>query len=85
MSKPLQWLAADQYIPGIDIFAQNQPTKQMTTGGTPEFMTLNAMRKEAALLDGFAQRLERETGDAGGHVCLPMRVAAWTCSTGRAC
>jgi SAM-dependent methyltransferase len=34
--------------------------------------------REAALLDGFAQRLERETGDAGGHVFLPMQVGAWT-------
>ncbi len=34
--------------------------------------------QEAVLLDGFAQRLERETGDAGGHVFLPMQVGAWT-------
>jgi SAM-dependent methyltransferase len=33
--------------------------------------------REAAFLDGFAQRLERETADAGGHVFLPMQVGAW--------
>jgi SAM-dependent methyltransferase len=34
--------------------------------------------QEAAFLDGFAQRLERETAGAVGHVFLPMQVGAWS-------
>lgn len=30
-------------------------------------------------VDTFAQRLERETIAAGGHVFLPLQVGAWTC------
>jgi SAM-dependent methyltransferase len=29
-------------------------------------------------VDRFAERLERETTGAGGHVCLPLQVGAWT-------
>jgi hypothetical protein len=57
MSKPFAWLAVDQYIPGIDIFTQNQPTKQMTTGGTPEFITLNAKGNQLFVADRFYGRV----------------------------
>ncbi|HLX26695.1 MAG TPA: beta-propeller fold lactonase family protein [Candidatus Cybelea sp.] len=53
-SKTFQWIAVDQYIPGIDIFTQGQSTKTFATGGTPEFLTLNAAGNDLFIADLFS-------------------------------
>lgn len=53
-STPFQWIAVDQYVPGIDIFTQNGSTKQIATGGTPEFVTLNSAGNDLFLADRFS-------------------------------
>jgi hypothetical protein len=53
LGKPFQWIAVDQYVPGIDIFTQNEATKQFSTGGTPEFITLNSTGKDLFVADRF--------------------------------
>lgn len=56
-NKPFQWLAVDQYIPGVDTFTQGQSEKQLTTGGTPEFLTLNSTGKDLFVADRFYGRV----------------------------
>jgi hypothetical protein len=56
-AKPFQWLAVDQYIPGVDIFTQNQSETSFTTGGTPEFLTLNSSGKDLFVADRFYGRV----------------------------
>jgi hypothetical protein len=46
-----EWLAVDQYIPGIDIYALGQPNSQLVTGGTPEFLTLDSTGKDLFVAD----------------------------------
>lgn len=65
MSKPFQWIAVDQYIPGIDIFTLNEGTQQMTTGGTPEFVTLNAKGNQLYVADRFYGRVMEYSYPAG--------------------
>lgn len=57
LSKPFQWLAVDQYIPGVDIFTEGGSTQQLVTGGTPEFTTLNAKDNELFVADEFYGRV----------------------------
>ena len=56
-SKPLEWIAVDQYIPGYDLFQQGQSTKQITTGGTPEFVTLDSTGTKLFVADRFYGRV----------------------------
>jgi hypothetical protein len=52
-SKPFQWIAVDQYVPGVDIFTQGQLTGQIVTGGTPEFVTLNSTGNKLYVANRF--------------------------------
>jgi hypothetical protein len=42
--KPLSFAIVDQYIPGIDIYTNGQLVRQVTTGGTPEYIAFNATK-----------------------------------------
>lgn len=64
-SKPLIFLAVDQYVPGYDMITQGQSTKQIVTGGTPEFITLNSTRKDVFVADRFYGRVDEYTYPAG--------------------
>jgi hypothetical protein len=64
-SKPFEWLAVDQYIPGIDIFTQGQSSKQLVTGGTPEFIALNSTDNELFVADRFYGRVVEYSFPAG--------------------
>jgi len=52
-NKPFEWLAVDQYVPGVDIFTTGKPMGQLVTGGTPEFLTLNSTGKQLFVVDRF--------------------------------
>lgn len=56
-SEKFQWIAVDQYIPGIDIFTQNQSTRQFATGGTPEFVSLDSTGTKLFVADRFYGRV----------------------------
>jgi hypothetical protein len=56
-SSPFQWLAVDQYVPGVDIFTQGQPNSQIVTGGLPEFITLNSAGDKLYVADGFREHV----------------------------
>jgi hypothetical protein len=64
-SKPFQWLAVDQYIPGVDIYTQGQPMTQLTTGGTPEFLTLDSTGSKLFVVDRFYGRAVEYSFPAG--------------------
>jgi hypothetical protein len=64
-SKPLIFLAVDQYVPGYDIITQGQSAKQIATGGTPEFITLNSTGKDVFVADRFYGRVDEYTYPAG--------------------
>jgi hypothetical protein len=64
-SKPFQFLAVDQYIPGIDILTLGQPSSQMVTGGTPEFITLNSTGSQLYVADRFYGRVVEYSFPAG--------------------
>jgi len=44
--KPLSFAIVDQYIPGIDIYANGQLVRQVTTGGTPEYIAFSATKSD---------------------------------------
>jgi hypothetical protein len=56
-SKPFEFLAVDQYVPGIDTFTLGNPMSQFATGGTPEFITLNSMDNQLFVADRFHGRV----------------------------
>jgi hypothetical protein len=55
--KPFQYLAVDQYVPGVDIFTPGQSSNQIVTGGTPEFIALNAKADQLFVADRFYGRV----------------------------
>lgn len=64
-SKTFKFLAVDQYVPGIDIFTLGQPMTQLLTGGTPEFITLNAAGSQLYVADRFYGRVVEYSFPAG--------------------
>jgi hypothetical protein len=56
-SKPFEWIAVDQYVPGFDIFATGHSTKQFVTGGTPEFVTMDATDTKLFVADRMYGRV----------------------------
>lgn len=56
-SKPLEWIAVDQYIPGFDIFQQGQLKQQFATGGTPEFITMDSTNTKVFVADRMYGRV----------------------------
>jgi hypothetical protein len=64
-SKPLKLLVVDQYVPGYDIITVGKSTKQIVTGGTPEFITLNSTGKDVFVSDRFYGRVDEYTYPAG--------------------
>jgi hypothetical protein len=64
-SKPFEWLAVDQYIPGVDIYTQGQPMTQLDTGGTPEFLTLDSTGSKLFVVDRFYGRAVEYSFPAG--------------------
>ncbi len=51
--KPFEYLAVDQYVPGVDIFSPGQSNGQIVTGGTPEFIALDAKANQLFVADRF--------------------------------
>lgn len=56
-SKPFEFLAVDQYIPGVDDVTPGDSTTQLVTGGTPEFATLNSKGTRLFVADRFYGRV----------------------------
>jgi hypothetical protein len=56
LSKPFDYLVIDQYLPGVDNFVVNGgiSESQLVTGGTPEFMALNALKTQLFVSDRFS-------------------------------
>jgi hypothetical protein len=52
-AKPLEFLAVDQYLPGVDTFTLGGPSSQLVTGGTPEFIALNSTDNQLYVADSF--------------------------------
>jgi hypothetical protein len=55
--KPFEYLAVDQYVPGVDIFSPGQSNGQLVTGGTPEFIALDAKANQLFVADRFYGRV----------------------------
>jgi hypothetical protein len=64
-STPLTLLAVDQYVPGYDIITVGHSTTQVSTGGTPEFITLNSTGKDVFVSDRFYGRVDEYSYPAG--------------------
>ncbi|MFZ0032701.1 MAG: SMP-30/gluconolactonase/LRE family protein [Candidatus Cybelea sp.] len=61
-SKPFEFLAVDQFLPGVDETIPNpQSVKRLTTGGTPEDVTLNARGTRLFVADRFYGRVDEYT------------------------
>lgn len=56
-SVPFEFLAVDQYVPGIDDITPGHSTTQQVTGGTPEFITLNSKGTRLFVADRFYGRV----------------------------
>jgi Lactonase, 7-bladed beta-propeller len=56
-SGPYEFLAVDQYIPGVDDIIPSQTPTQLVTGGTPEFITLNSKSTRLFVADRFYGRV----------------------------
>ncbi|MGA9944204.1 MAG: hypothetical protein WBP75_04120 [Candidatus Cybelea sp.] len=56
-SRPYEFLAVDQYIPGVDDIIPSQSPTQLVTGGTPEFITLNSKATRLFVADRFYGRV----------------------------
>jgi|HubBroStandDraft_4_1064222.scaffolds.fasta_scaffold00015_61 hypothetical protein len=56
-SKPFEFLAVDQYVPGVDDIVPGQSTTQLVTSGTPEFITLNNKGTRLFVADRFYGRV----------------------------
>lgn len=67
-SKTLEFLAVDQYVPGVDTFIPGQMTGQLVTGGTPEFITLNAGDNQLFVADRFYGRVVEYSFPAGKKI-----------------
>ncbi len=58
-SNPFEFLAVDQYLPGVDETIPNPgTTKRLVTGGTPEFVTTNAKGTRLFVADRFYGQVE---------------------------
>jgi hypothetical protein len=75
-SVPFEFLAVDQYVPGIDDITPGHSTTQQVTGGTPEFITLNSKATRLFVADRFYGRVveysypkkkQLNTFDSGGQ------------------
>ncbi|HEV3092133.1 MAG TPA: hypothetical protein VGX91_11910 [Candidatus Cybelea sp.] len=55
--KPFEYLAVDQYVPGVDILSPGQSSGQIVTGGTPEFVALDAKANQLFVADRFYGRV----------------------------
>ncbi|MGC1379848.1 MAG: hypothetical protein WA814_02350 [Candidatus Baltobacteraceae bacterium] len=62
---PFEFLAVDQYVPGVDTFTQSQPMQQLVTGGTPEFIALNSKDNQLFVADRFYGRVVEYSFPAG--------------------
>ncbi|MGB8910173.1 MAG: SMP-30/gluconolactonase/LRE family protein [Candidatus Cybelea sp.] len=61
-SKPFEFLAVDQYLPGVDeTITSPFSVKKLTTGGTPEDVTLNAKGTRLFVADRFYGQVEEYT------------------------
>jgi hypothetical protein len=59
-NNPFEFLAVDQYLPGIDETVSSPPSvKRLITGGTPEFVTLNAKGTRLFVADRFYGQVEQ--------------------------
>jgi hypothetical protein len=56
-TKPFEFLTVDQYVPGIDTFILGGQNSQFVTGGTPEFITMNAADNQLFVADRFYGRV----------------------------
>ena len=67
LSKPFDYLVIDQYLPGVDNFVVNGgiSESQLVTGGTPEFMALNAAKTQLFVSDRFTGKVYEYSYPAG--------------------
>jgi hypothetical protein len=68
-NNPFTYLVVDQYLPGVDTFqpstSPTSPIAQLVTGGTPEFLTLNATRTRLFVADRFYGRVTSYSSPSG--------------------
>jgi hypothetical protein len=67
LNQPFQFLAVDQYIPGYDNIEPGHSSSQATTGGTPEFLAIDAARTDLFVADRFYGRVT-EYAFPGGQI-----------------
>jgi hypothetical protein len=68
--KPFQYLAVDQYVPGVDIFTPGKSSNEIVTGGTPEFVALNAKADQLFVADRFYGRVVEYSYPSGKQLNL---------------
>jgi hypothetical protein len=68
MNQPFQYLAVDEYIPGIDIYTLGAPTQQLTTGGTPEFIALDSTDTKLFVADRFHGKVTEYSYPSGQSI-----------------
>lgn len=64
LSNPFEYLVVDQYVPGFDVFEpaiQQSPIQQINTGGTPQFIAVNAAKSAVFVSDSFNRQVDEYT------------------------
>jgi hypothetical protein len=64
-NKPFQYLVTDMYVPGVDTLTTQQLSAQFVTGGTPQFIAVNAALKNLFVADSFYGRVTEYTWPKG--------------------
>jgi hypothetical protein len=66
--KPFKYAIVDQYVPGIDLFTNGNLTKQIVTGGTPNYIALNATKTDIFVSQDFDNGYVEELSWPAGKV-----------------
>jgi len=64
-NQSFQWLVTDLYVPGVDTYTNQQRSGQLVTGGTPQFIALNANKTDLFVSDSFENRVTEYAWPSG--------------------
>jgi hypothetical protein len=66
---PFDYLVADQYVPGVDVFLNGNYSSQLVTGGTPQYIALDSTRSHIFVADSAnTSHVTEYTWPAGNSV-----------------
>lgn len=58
---PFEFLVVDQYVPGFDVLEPGNPTQQINTGGTPQYIAVNGTKSDVFVSDSFYGQVDEYT------------------------